>query len=44
MMLEKNQIVTLKNDKSEIVEEICDTDKKREKIPPWYHTILSGLS
>ena len=31
MMLEKNQIVTLKNNKSEIVGGVCDTER-REKM------------
>ena len=43
MMLEKNQIATLKNNKSEIIEEVCDTER-REKIPQWYNTTLSDLS
>ena len=33
MMLEKNQIATLKNNKIEIVEEVLDTER-RKKMPP----------
>ena len=43
MMLEKKQIVTLKNNKIEIVEGVCDTET-REKMPQWHHTTLSDIS
>ena len=33
MMLEKNLTTILKNDKSEIVEGVCDKER-REKMPP----------
>ena len=42
-MLEKNQIVTLKINKSEIVEGVYDIERS-EKMPPWYHTNRFGLS
>ena len=46
MVLEKNQIAILKNNKSETVEEVCDTERreKREDAPMIsYHSPRSIL-